>query len=605
MTPTTSTAPIRRSSKACESCRIRRVRCSGVVPCEPCRERGMVESCEVRQKARPKRALRVPERSMRRSSTLARLASLSPHRTGEGRAPPEAGSSNECGTLETGRQLELSSSHRLSPLDQIEVAVERWCQDKDVSMSSLRFSIEIRLEPVHGPPLPSPPLIHTFEDALIDHLFNFSSLDRLQGADRPRFLDRPQLLSLYSRFRAVPNSLTDDQKAFVYATLCLSRFNQIKREWEQRVEEGGTPGMGGEVAREDVTYFWKACRALRDWNRPSIFAMWALFCLVPYTIWMGTPGEMRALLEQTAWHSTELGLHKEATASLYAPHEQVRLLFSAFYYSDIFRAFLTDLKPCIPLSEIDVDPTPPPQLIPHCLARASYHTAKYLKDYADPRIDMTTEEYITRTETGWMEELKALRHGKDESTPRSQVAWAEFRYSWLRIFLYIPHLTHLRLAAQAHSAIARAVTQILHIYAELIAIKQLNPSWPQIQRLVVCGQLLILCYESGELRGYEAQTLFGMVVDLLDKHAPTWPVCEGLAEGFQKAARAFGGSQVFSTCGHLQVERQPMSGMVESSGGSASVSEDMGAFDGTGPWGGFSLDYFDPTLLFALSYDTA
>ncbi|XAO24862.1 hypothetical protein I312_103671 [Cryptococcus bacillisporus CA1280] len=554
----------------------------------------MVESCEVRQKARPRRALPAPERSMRRSSTSARLASPSPQRTREGRPPPEAGPSSERRTLETGHQLVPSSSHRRSPLDQIEEAVERWCQGKDISISSLRFSIEIRLEPVHGPPLPPPPLIHTFEDALIDHLFNFSSLDRLQGADRPRFLDHPQLLSLYSRFRAVPNSLTDDQKAFVYATLCLSRFNQIKREWEQRVEEGGTPGMGGEVAREDVTYFWKACRALRDWNRPSIFAMWALFCLVPYTIWMGTPGEMKALLEQTAWHSTELGLHKEATASLYSPHEQVGLLFSAFYYSDIFRAFLTDLKPCIPLSEIDVDPTPPPKLIPHCLARASYHTAKYLKDYADPRVDMTTEEYITRTETGWMGELKSLRHEKDESTPRSQVAWAEFRYSWLRIFLYIPHLTHPRLAAQAHSAIVRAVTQILHIYAELIAIKQLNPSWPQIQRLVVCGQLLILCYESGELRSYEAQTLFGMVVDLLDKHAPAWPVCEGLAEGFQKAARAF----------DLQVERQPMSGMGESSGGGASVNEDMGAFDSTVPWGSFSLDYFDPTLLFALSYDT-
>ncbi|OWZ62893.1 hypothetical protein AYX15_05038 [Cryptococcus neoformans] len=130
--------------------------------------------------------------------------------------------------------------------------------------------------------------------------------------------------------------------------------------------------------------------------------MWTLFCLVPYTIGMGTSTEMRALLEQTAWHSTELGLHKEATVSLYAPHEQVGLLFSAFYYSNIFRAFLTDLKPCIPLSEIDVDPTPPPQLIPHGLARASYHTAKYLKDYADPTVDMSTEEYITLTETAWM-----------------------------------------------------------------------------------------------------------------------------------------------------------------------------------------------------------
>lgn len=143
----------------------------------------------------------------------------------------------------------------------------------DISISSLRFQIEIRLEPLHGLPLPPTPLIHTFEDSLIDHLFNFSSHDCIQAADRPRFLDRSQLLSLYSRFRAVPNSLTDDQKALVYATLCLSRFNQIKKEWEQEVGEGATPGMRREVAREDVTYFWKACTALRDWNRPSIFAM--------------------------------------------------------------------------------------------------------------------------------------------------------------------------------------------------------------------------------------------------------------------------------------------------------------------------------------------
>lgn len=80
------------------------------------------------------RALPAPERSMRRSSTLSRLASLSPHRTREGRAPPEAGSSSERGTLETGQQLELSSSHRRSPLDQIEVAVERWCQGKGTSL---------------------------------------------------------------------------------------------------------------------------------------------------------------------------------------------------------------------------------------------------------------------------------------------------------------------------------------------------------------------------------------------------------------------------------------------------------------------------------------
>lgn len=67
---------------------------------------------------------------MRRSSTSARLASPSPQRTREGRPPPEAGPSSERSALETGRQLVPSPSHRRSPLDQIEEAVERWCQGK-------------------------------------------------------------------------------------------------------------------------------------------------------------------------------------------------------------------------------------------------------------------------------------------------------------------------------------------------------------------------------------------------------------------------------------------------------------------------------------------
>lgn len=48
-----------------------------------------------------------------------------------------------------------------------------------------------------------------------------------------------------------------------------------------------------------------------------------------------------------------------------------------------------------------------------------------------------------------------------------------------------------------------------------------------------------------------------------------------------------------------------MSGMGELSRGGAFVNEGMGAFEGTGLWGGFSLAYFDPTLLFTLRYDTA
>lgn len=52
----TSSAPARkRTSKACENCRIRRTKCTGGTPCAACSELGLQSSCLVRQKARPKR----------------------------------------------------------------------------------------------------------------------------------------------------------------------------------------------------------------------------------------------------------------------------------------------------------------------------------------------------------------------------------------------------------------------------------------------------------------------------------------------------------------------------------------------------------------------
>ncbi|AFR94589.1 hypothetical protein C343_02673 [Cryptococcus neoformans C23] len=111
-----------------------------------------------------------PEGSRQRTSASATLAASSPQRTRGETALPEAGSSSERNTSGAALQLEPSSWHRRSAWDQIEGAVVRWCQGRDVSISSLRFQVETHLEPLHGPSLPPPPLIHTFEDALIGHL---------------------------------------------------------------------------------------------------------------------------------------------------------------------------------------------------------------------------------------------------------------------------------------------------------------------------------------------------------------------------------------------------------------------------------------------------
>lgn len=80
----------------------------------------------------------------------------------------------------------------------------------------------------------------------------------------------------------------------------------------------------------------------------------------------------------------------------------------------------------------------------------------------------------------------------------------------------------------------------MYSYSDLISVNQLNPSWPQVQRLVVCGQLLILAHDAGELHRREAQTLFQLLHDLLLKHQDTWPICAELIIGFKAVTRVFG-----------------------------------------------------------------
>jgi hypothetical protein len=80
--------------------------------------------------------------------------------------------------------------------------------------------------------------------------------------------DRTLLRSLYGRYRAMPNSLTDDQMALVYSALCTSRFAQIR----VAISEGENLTLTDE-SREDITYYHKAYNALASWNRPSLVAL--------------------------------------------------------------------------------------------------------------------------------------------------------------------------------------------------------------------------------------------------------------------------------------------------------------------------------------------
>lgn len=414
-----------------------------------------------------------------------------------------------------------------NPMEEIEAALAAWCIEKNLPFSSLVFTVETRLAGFPHTPLPPANMLGDFEDQLIDELFTQPEVQ-----DR-REQDRTLLRSLYARYRAVPHSLTDDQLALIYAALCIARFNQIRNSLQD-----GSHIIPEGVRREDVTYYKMAYSALANWQKPSLTALWAYFYLTPYTIGNGGPTETRDLLTQMAWQIRQLGINRQQTANLYTEQDQVGALFSAFFYTEMFRASLTDMTLVMPLSEIDVDPTPPPMMFSPCLARSSFFTAKLMADYTDPSVDTTSLQYITATEAQWVPYLRDIRHNNPESS-KAKSGWAQFRYNWLRVLLYIPHIGHAHYSAQAFGAIVRAVTQIMYTYNDLIAAKQLNTSWPQVKRLVTCGHLLILSYEAGEIHRREAQSLFQMLVDLLDKHKETWPVCTDLIAGFVHAAACF------------------------------------------------------------------
>ena len=132
-----------------------------------------------------------------------------------------------------------------------------------IQATPLIFKEHSRISTLPATPLPQPPILAAFEDALMSHLI--TSMEFEQHGRELRTIDRPRLLSLYGRYRAVPDSLTEDQRALIYASLCLARHTQISQSDRQDGSvEHNSP------SREDVTYYRIAYDLLRAWGRPSI-----------------------------------------------------------------------------------------------------------------------------------------------------------------------------------------------------------------------------------------------------------------------------------------------------------------------------------------------
>ena len=119
-----------------------------------------------------------------------------------------------------------------------------------------------------------------------------------------------------------------------------------------------------------------------------------------------------------------------------------------------------------------------------------------------------------------------------------QTALTTWLMNRMRILLHYPriHLQH----PLGSVIVARSVIQILHTYSSLASCGYLNPSWPQLQRIAVCGHLMLLLCASGEVGVSEGNMILKILIELLDGHAELWPIVSSMKTTYAQAATVLG-----------------------------------------------------------------
>jgi hypothetical protein len=91
---------------------------------------------------------------------------------------------------------------------------------------------------------------------------------------------------------------------------------------------------------------------------------------------------------------------------------------------------MTDLSPSIPVAEwefgVDQEWRGGNR---HC-GRAHVHAINYLRDYADPDVDVTAAGYLALAEEAWSMDLDNLRSQSETGLGKVRRGWAEMRYHW-------------------------------------------------------------------------------------------------------------------------------------------------------------------------------
>lgn len=204
---------------------------------------------------------------------------------------------------------------------------------------------------------------------------------------------------------------------------------------------------------------------------------------------------------------------------------------------------MTDLSPAIPIDDLELGFEQTMRGVNEGCGRAHNHAISYLRDYANPEIDVTVAGYLAIAEEAWSMGLDHLRGQNETGFGKVRRGWAEMRYHWLRLLLHIPRMNlSSGRAAQATMYATRSAINILNTHSEAASMGKLDPSWPQLKRIITCGQVLVLCCAKGEIHSMEGVALFIRLIALLEAHVEFWPVAAEAILGYREAATRLGGS---------------------------------------------------------------
>lgn len=111
-------------------------------------------------------------------------------------------------------------------------------------------------------------------------------------------------------------------------------------------------------------------------------------------------------------------------------------------------------------------------------------------------------------------------------------------------------------ANQATIYLSRSLASILNIHTDAASIGKLDPSWPQLKRITVCGQILVLCCSRGEIHRLEGADLFQKLIALLQAHVDFWPTAAEAIRAYRAAAAKLGTSDYSRREHRMQADEQ-------------------------------------------------